>query len=88
MLKTYRKKPVTVEAIQYLDNNIDEIKRVLPSCVIVNLPKLHDVEVYAIKTLEGLMCISEGDWVIRGVYNECYPCKPDVFETTYDEEES
>ena len=38
----------------------------------------------AIPTLEGLMLASEGDWIIRGIKGELYPCKPDIFEATYE----
>lgn len=41
-------------------------------------------KVLAIRTLEGDMVISPGDWVIRGVRGEFYPCKPDIFESTYE----
>jgi hypothetical protein len=37
-----------------------------------------------IPTLEGVMHASPGDWIIRGVHGECYPCKPDIFEKTYE----
>ncbi len=37
-----------------------------------------------IKTLEGTMCAQIGDWIIRGVKGEFYPCKPDIFEATYE----
>lgn len=40
--------------------------------------------VYLIKTLEGDMKVSPGDWIITGVKGEKYPCKPDIFEATYD----
>lgn len=45
----------------------------------------HTLEGIYIKTLEGEMRVSPGDWVIRGVQGEFYPCKPDIFEQTYDE---
>ena len=38
-----------------------------------------------INTLEGVMTASVGDWIIKGVKGECYPCKPEIFELTYDE---
>jgi hypothetical protein len=41
---------------------------------------------FTIFTMEGAMVASEGDWIIRGVKGEFYPCKPDVFEMTYDRE--
>ena len=40
----------------------------------------------AIKTLEGEMIVSPGDYVIKGISNEFYPCKPDIFEKTYEKE--
>ena len=42
---------------------------------------------WCIKTLEGEMVISPNDWIIKGVKGELYPCKPDVFEQTYEPEE-
>ncbi len=50
-----------------------------PSCPWNDLP-----EHLTIETLEGRMTASVGDWVIQGVQDEFYPCKPDVFEKTYD----
>jgi hypothetical protein len=44
----------------------------------------HREDLY-IGTLEGAMCCSVGDWVIRGVQGELYPCKPDIFKVTYEE---
>lgn len=41
----------------------------------------------AIETLEGVMVASPGDWIIRGVQGEFYPCKPDIFEATYEPED-
>lgn len=89
----YRKKPVVVEAEQwregledgwfvfeeggtkygvfYLEN--DDIK-----------PEIHTKNIPAIKTLEGWMNISDGDYIITGIQGERYPCKPDIFEATYD----
>ncbi|EEG24790.1 hypothetical protein EIKCOROL_00563 [Eikenella corrodens ATCC 23834] len=37
-----------------------------------------------INTLEGVMTASQGDWIIRGIHGELYPCKPDIFEQTYE----
>ena len=45
---------------------------------------LSDINEYAIRTLEGEMIVSKGDWIIRGVKGEYYPCKPDIFDATYD----
>ena len=41
-------------------------------------------EIVGIQTLEGLMVASKGDWIIRGIKEELYPCKPDIFAMTYD----
>jgi hypothetical protein len=43
---------------------------------------------WSIDTLEGLIHASSGDWIIRGVQGEFYPCKPDIFESTYEAVES
>lgn len=57
----FRKKPVVIEAEQWLGPGTLEIP-----------------------TLEGVMTASEGDWIITGVKDERYPCKPDIFEATYE----
>jgi hypothetical protein len=44
----------------------------------------NDRQVFKIKTLEGTMEASPGDWIIRGLRGECYPCKPDIFAATYE----
>ncbi|MDD3962547.1 MAG: hypothetical protein PHT77_11890 [Bacteroidales bacterium] len=66
----YRKKPVIVEAELYKPGLEDGIDK------LTNKPY--------IKTLEGNHIITQGDWVIIGVKGERYPCKPDVFEMTYE----
>lgn len=75
----FRKKPVVIEAVQFDGENIDQIDAFVG--------KLHYGEAkheIFIKTLEGMMQIGLGDWVIRGVAGEFYPCKPDIFAATYD----
>ena len=87
MIKHYKKKPVIIEAIQYLGDNFKEIED------FVEQKLLHfdtiDNEDFAlgIPTLEGIMKASVGDYIIKGVSGECYPCKPDIFKLTYDEVE-
>lgn len=96
----FRKKPVIVEAVQFggvhfaengrfsiafntesdlpkwlRDAMIDETVFVVPA----------DPDFLFIKTKEGLMEASPGDWIIKGVKGELYPCKPDIFAATYDE---
>lgn len=48
------------------------------------LPNIGGSDVFMVRTLEGDMKVSPGDWIITGVNGEKYPCKPDVFEKTYE----
>lgn len=77
----FRKKPVVVEAIQYTGENEDDID----AFVGYPLPKLLISPVILIMhTLEGDHQAVKGDWIIKGVKGEFYPCKPDIFEATYE----
>nr|WP_312857326.1 hypothetical protein [Neobacillus endophyticus] len=76
----YRKKPVVVEAIQFNGFNVKKIKEFVGDSLVSNWPET----VHWIKTLEGNMQISQGDYIIKGVNGEFYPCKPDIFEKTYE----
>lgn len=49
-----------------------------------SLPKVGGSDIYMIRTLEGDVRVSPGDWIITGVKGEKYPCKPDIFEATYE----
>ncbi|MFD2172395.1 hypothetical protein [Tumebacillus lipolyticus] len=80
MIQKFRKKPVEIEAIQYDGGNADEIAAFVGDAS----PKLNIDDQYAIATLEGVMLANVGDWIIKGVQGEFYPCKPDVFAATYD----
>lgn len=75
----YTKKPVTIQAIQYTGDNWGDIIERFPD-IIYAYQKTN----LLIKTLEGDMEVSVGDYVIQGVKGEYYPCKPDIFEMTYD----
>ena len=75
----YRKKPVEIEAIKYEKKHID---RALDFCNKLRYNP-HDNEYY-VDTLEGCMKVTEGDFIIKGVNGEFYPCKPDIFEKTYE----
>ena len=81
-MSKYKKKPVIIEAIQFIDDDYGTL------CAIGNLGlRLHKDDMdgwYFIKTLEGDMRVSEGDYIIKGVQGEFYPCKPDIFEQTYE----
>lgn len=79
----YRKKPVVIEAVRWRGDNKDEIKKLM-----TNKDARHyfysPQNKLCIHTLEGLMKAEVGDWIIKGVKGEIYPCKPDIFEQTYE----
>ena len=74
----YRKKPVVIDAIQWTGENRQEIREFARNCV----DFVSDTVI--IDTLEGTMRADEGDYIIRGIQGEYYPCKPDIFEETYE----
>lgn len=81
----YRKKPIIIEAIQFRKDNWKEIYNFLQNkdgnmCKYALSPEGR----LEIKTLEGLMTGEINDWIIKGVKGEFYPCKPDIFEQTYE----
>jgi len=82
MVKKFRKKPVVIEAIQWIDGNKNDVLEFIgvhgyytdiPSPVII------------LQTFEGRLGAVPSDWIIKGVAGEFYPCKPDIFEQTYEE---
>lgn len=79
-MNKYRKKPIEVEAIKF---NYEEWlfkKRGGYPMVTTDTVSMKPI----ILTLEGPMHVSDGDYIIKGVKGEFYPCKPDIFEETYD----
>lgn len=85
----YRKKPVVIDAVQYDGKNGAALRRwsndaVIESPVLEPREGNPTGEYVQVKTLEGTMCGIVGDWIIRGVNDEFYPCKPDIFEKTYE----
>ena len=81
-MATYRKKPVEIEAIQWVSDNIEQVYEMLGDNLIIDIDE--DELRHFINTLEGKMELSWGDYVIRGVKGEFYPCNPDIFELTYE----
>lgn len=80
----YRKKPVVVDAWKIVPIDIDSIiPRWLFHAMADHRVNEHE-DGYSIQTLEGEMIASPGDYIIRGVQGELYPCKPDIFEATYE----
>jgi hypothetical protein len=83
----YRKKPVVIEAVQWEGEDIRQIAPFLTDCVRADV-RANDDGTLHVNTLEGVMTAQKGDWIIRGVKGELYPCKPDIFAATYDRSES
>lgn len=86
MIKKYRKKPVIIEAVQWNGLNFKEIQEFAGYDVAVleevRKPNM-DMHIpgdyrLCIRTLEGVMDARKGDYIIKGVNGECYPCKPDI----------
>jgi len=76
-MSKYVKKPIVIDAIRFTKDNYKECEQFLEGNYdnTLNYPN--------IKTLEGTMTVSEGDWIIKGIKGEFYPCKPDIFNMTY-----
>lgn len=84
-VKRYRKKPVAVEAIQFTEKDYGAAQAFTGGKIIVVCRTEGGARRYVVRTLEGDMTVCEGDYIIRGVKGEFYPCKPDIFEQTYEE---
>lgn len=82
----FRKKPVVIEAWHFTDESKNIVFREI-SAKQMNIYASYDnaSPVIRIPTLEGEMTASLNDWIIQGVNGELYPCKPDIFEKTYEE---
>lgn len=92
-MKQYRKIPVCIEAVKFDGRNKWKVEEFIGEKLSANvvsdtaynagvLPPIFEL---TIKTLEGYMKVTPGDYVIKGVKGEFYPCKPDIFEMTYEE---
>lgn len=79
MISTYFKKPVRIEAVQWTGDNVKEVKEFVKPIA----EYLEDEAVILIHTLEGDMKANVGDYIIKGIKGEFYPCKPDIFKETY-----
>lgn len=77
----YRKKPVVIEAEKWTGSNLNSDESLFhrPEVIIKS-----DGSEFIVATLEGAMTGHKGDWLIQGVKGELYPCKPDIFEATYE----
>ena len=81
----FRKKPVVIEAEQW-DGNTETANKLL-RWANGQIMWHFNQNILSIKTLEGLMTVSLNDWVIQGINGEFYPCKPDIFDKTYEKVE-
>lgn len=93
MIGTYRKKPVVIEAVQWTGGNPCEIQEFAGNtATITKHDPIDDMGVFvgrdrfelSINTLEGEMKAAIGDYIIKGVNGEFYPCKEEIFKKTYD----
>lgn len=83
----FRKKPVEIEAIRWDGENVVEILEFTKkgsAGIGIEVCSSAGSTTIKIHTLEGVMTASVGDWIIRGVKGELYPCKDDIFMATYD----
>ncbi len=80
----YRKKPVIVEAVQWTGSNVEEIEPLTGCSPSMRKFKVLPDGLLMIRTLEGDMIASKGDYIIKGIQGEFYPCKPDIFEAIYE----
>lgn len=89
-MSKFRKRPVEIEAFQWNPDNAPNWVSVPPDAAwFINAQIMRVVSPTkdggcSIKTLEGTMRANPGDWIIRGVKGELYPCKPDIFAATYE----
>jgi len=80
MVKRYRKLPIVIEAVQWTGENWKELGDFI-KCIHALLPDKGEIDIC---TLEGSTTASRGDYIIKGVNGEFYPCKPDIFNKTYE----
>ena len=83
MVARYRTKPCEIEAVEWNGSNISEINDFAGKSVLW-LKDAKENPILEISTLEGIMLANVGDFIVRGLRGEYYPCKPDVFHKKYE----
>ena len=83
MAQKFRKKPVVIEAVQWTGRNISEIQDFMLMSD-QQRQRMNVDDTIHIHTLEGLMTADTNDWIIKGIQGEFYPCKPDIFDKSYE----
>lgn len=76
----FRKKPVVVEAVQWTGDNFREVEDFAK----LSVAQVSSADPLKVHTREGSLHADVGDWIIKGVQGEFYPCKPDIFAATYE----
>jgi hypothetical protein len=86
MIMKYRKKPVVIEAVQWTEDVLDDaaLASLWEFCPVAARLGVGPFTNLVVKTLEGDMLVSHGDWIIKGIKGEFYPCKPDIFAASYE----
>jgi hypothetical protein len=79
----YRKRPIIVEAMQW-DGTLERLNEIVKWSGYAVIKSTQDISVLLVLTLEGTMSAIIDDWIIKGVNGEFYPCKPDIFNKTYE----
>ena len=80
----FRKKPVEIEAMEFTNETKDQVYNFVTCNKSASFEGGTSHPTLKIQTLEGVMTAHVGDWIIKGVNGEFYPCKPDIFDMTYD----
>lgn len=80
-IRNYRKKPLEIQAVQYTGKNAGEVYDFTEGKACIN----DGTDLMTISTMEGVMHIKTGDYVIRGIAGEFYPCAAHIFNATYEE---
>ena len=83
-IKKYRKKPIVVEAVRW-DGREETYQQLLKRWKTSRVVRIGENNSLFIHTPEGVMEAKVGDFVIRGIKGEIYPCKPEIFKETYEE---
>jgi hypothetical protein len=81
-IKKYKKKPIAIQALQFDSDNVSDMINFIGD---FPFEYIHEKSLIILHTLEGEHNVRHGDYVIRGVYDEYYPIKPDIFKDTYEE---
>ena len=83
-MSKFRKKPVVIEAVRLMEPAIPDDIAYWCDGRVCGVGAVDQKVWIEINTLEGIMRANYGDWIIKGVKGEFYPCKPDIFEQTYE----